>query len=84
MAPLYRNDETGLVQEHPRSGIGPSLNSTEITEDGKPIEGTPAKPRVPLGSSRKATAAARKRQTASNGDPKATGNPAGENKEGAQ
>ena len=75
---LYRNNETGLVQRHPKSGIGTSLNSTEINEDGSPIDGS--KPRVPLGSSKKTVAAARRLQSASSGNPKATGKPAGDNK----
>jgi hypothetical protein len=42
----YRNDTTGKVQFHPKSGIGASLGSTEIAEDGKPV-----KPRTTLAPS---------------------------------
>ena len=42
----YRNDTTGKVQFHPKSGIGASLGSTEIAEDGKPV-----KPRTSLAPS---------------------------------
>ena len=42
----YRNRETGLVQPHPTSGLGESLNSDEIGKDGKPV-----KPYIPLGAS---------------------------------
>ncbi len=42
----YRNDTTGRVQFHPKSGIGKSLGSTEIAEDGKPV-----KPRTSLAPS---------------------------------
>ena len=42
----YRNDTTGRVQFHPKSGIGASLGSTEIAEDGKPV-----KPRTSLAPS---------------------------------
>lgn len=43
---FYRNNETGKVQFHPKSGIGKSLGSTEIAEDGKPV-----KPRTSLAPS---------------------------------
>lgn len=36
--PFYRNNQTGLVQHHPVSGIGDSLGSTEIGEDAKPVK----------------------------------------------
>lgn len=42
----YRNNETGKVQFHPKPGIGASLGSTEIAEDGKPV-----KPRTSLAPS---------------------------------
>lgn len=42
----YRNQLTGKVQFHPKSGIGASLGSTEIAEDGKPV-----KPRTTLAPS---------------------------------
>lgn len=42
----YRNNTTGKVQFHPKSGIGPSLGSTEIAEDGKAV-----KPRTSLAPS---------------------------------
>lgn len=42
----YRNRETGIVQAHPTSGLGESLNSDEIGQDGKPV-----KPVIPLGAS---------------------------------
>lgn len=45
---LYKNRETGIVQYHPRSGIGDSLNSDEVSDDSKPV--------VPLGADRKTTA----------------------------
>ena len=35
---FYRNRVTGIVQAHPKSGIGDSLNSDEIGQDGKPIK----------------------------------------------
>lgn len=41
----YRNRETGIIQRHPVSGLGESLNSDEVGEDAKPI--------VPLGTSKK-------------------------------
>lgn len=34
----YRNRETGKVFFHPKPGIGDSLNSDEIGEDGKPVK----------------------------------------------
>lgn len=37
MSALYRNRTTGIIQRHPVSGIGESLNSDEIGEDGKPF-----------------------------------------------
>ena len=46
MTAYYRNRETGLVQSHPTSGLGDSLNSDEIGLDGKPV-----KPYIPLGAS---------------------------------
>jgi len=36
--PYYRNRETGIIQSHPKSGIGDSLNSDEVAEDGKRIK----------------------------------------------
>lgn len=42
----YRNRTTGRVQYHPQSGIGDSLNSDEIAENGKPV-----KPRTSLAPS---------------------------------
>lgn len=42
----YRNNQTGRVQFHPKSGLGASLNSTEIADDGKPV-----KPRTSLAPS---------------------------------
>lgn len=44
---LYKNRETGIIQSHPRSGIGDSLNSDEVGEDSKPV--------VPLGASKAET-----------------------------
>jgi len=38
MGTFYRNRETGIIQSHPQSGIGDSLNSDEIGEDGKPVK----------------------------------------------
>lgn len=38
MAPYYRNNETGIIQAHPQSGLGDVFNSVEIAEDGKPIK----------------------------------------------
>lgn len=38
MTAYYRNRVTGIVQAHPKSGIGDSLNSDEIGQDGKPIK----------------------------------------------
>lgn len=35
---FYRNKTTGLIQHHPVSGIGDSLNSVEIEETGRPIK----------------------------------------------
>lgn len=43
MTAYYRNRETGIVQAHPQSGIGESLNSDEIEDNGKPV-----KPRTSL------------------------------------
>lgn len=45
MTAYYRNRETGIIQAHPVSGIGDSLNSDEVGVDAKPI--------VPLGTSKK-------------------------------
>jgi hypothetical protein len=42
----YRHNVTGKTQFHPKSGIGDSLNSVEIGEDGKPV-----KPRTSLAPS---------------------------------
>lgn len=39
----YRNDQTGIIQRHPVSGLGAFLNSTEVGPDAKPL--------VPLGAS---------------------------------
>lgn len=38
MAPYYRNNQTGIIQHHPVSGIGDALGSTEIGEDAKPVK----------------------------------------------
>ena len=38
MAPYYRNNQTGIIQNHPVSGIGDSLGSTEVGEDAKPVK----------------------------------------------
>lgn len=38
MATYYRNRTTGIIQSHPQSGIGDSLNSDEIGQDGKPLK----------------------------------------------
>ena len=48
MTTFYRNRQTGLVQSHPQSGIGKSLNAEEIGEDGKPV-----KPRTSLAPSKR-------------------------------
>lgn len=47
MSPFYRNRETGIVQAHPKSGIGNSLNSDEIGQDGKPVKPFVALPITP-------------------------------------
>ena len=47
MGTFYRNRTTGRVQSHPQSGIGDSLNSDEIGQDGKPV-----KPRTSLAPSK--------------------------------
>lgn len=70
MAPLYKNNETGIIQYHPRSGIGASLNSTEVDEDSKPV--------VPLGADKKTTA--ERVKLAKGGSTKTTGTPAVEDK----
>ena len=62
---LYKNNETGIIQSHPRSGIGASLNSTEVAEDSKPV--------VPLGADSKTTA---KRHALAKGGNKTSGKPA--------
>lgn len=36
MTTYYRNRTTGIVQAHPKAGIGDALNSDEIEETGKP------------------------------------------------
>lgn len=38
MTTLYRNRKTGLIQAHPRAGLGDVFNSDEIGEDGKPVK----------------------------------------------
>ncbi len=47
MSPFYRNRATGIVQAHPKSGIGNSLNSDEIGQDGKPVKPFVALPITP-------------------------------------
>ena len=73
MAPLYKNNETGIIQFHPKSGIGASLNSTEVAEDSRPV--------VPPGADTKTTAA---RDKLAKGGTKATGTPVVEEKKGGQ
>lgn len=38
MSTFYRNRETGRIQAHPKAGIGDSLNSDEVGEDGKVLK----------------------------------------------
>jgi|GEM_PF-2884362 len=65
---FYRNRETGLVQSHPKSGIGDSLNADEIGEDAKPV-----KPYTSLAPSRKEVKAAKGLMKDHGGNPKTTG-----------
>jgi hypothetical protein len=55
--PLYKNRETGIVQFHPKGGIGDSINSDEVDETSKPV-----KPRAPLGTGKKEVARRRSLQ----------------------
>ena len=43
----YRNRTTGIIQSHPKSGIGDSLNSDEVGQDGKPVKPFVALPITP-------------------------------------
>lgn len=35
---FYRNRATGIIQFHPKGGIGAALNSDEVGLDGKPVK----------------------------------------------
>ena len=38
MTAYYRNRETGIIQQHPKSGLGETFNSDEVGQDGKPVK----------------------------------------------
>jgi hypothetical protein len=63
MTTYYRNRETGLVQPHPKSGIGESLNADEIGEDARPVK--PRTSPAPAKAERKAAIDLTKDQSAS-------------------
>lgn len=78
----YEHNVTGKRSWHPKSGIGDSLNATEIGEDGKPV-----KPRTSLAPSpeelREAGKALKAPEGAKKPSTKTTGTKAGDtNKEG--
>lgn len=79
MTAFYRNRETGIVQAHPKSGIGESLNADEIEDTGRPV-----KPRT----SKAPTKAELKRKTDllkdNSVDPKTTGATSTGKQEGAE
>lgn len=47
MTTFYRNRETGIIVAHPVAGIGDSLNSDEVGEDGKALKPFVALPITP-------------------------------------
>jgi hypothetical protein len=67
MTAYYRNRTTGLLQSHPKSGLGEFFNSDEIGQDGKPV-----KPHTSLAPSKDELKRARDLMTDKTKTPEAT------------